>query len=78
MHEGLSPKTLDSFSLSPNIRYFVAIIRFVAIYALFGRLWAKDVLFWVKTRAVFLGEEVNYYMVYIAYYTEKIASLHLS
>ena len=27
--------------LSPNIDYFVAIERFVAIYALFGRLWAK-------------------------------------
>ena len=23
--------------------------RFVAIYALFGRLWAKKALFWVKT-----------------------------
>ena len=28
--------------LSPNIRYFVA------IYALFGDLWAKKVPFWVK------------------------------
>ena len=33
---------------SPNIRYFVAILRFVAIYALFGNLRAKKVHFWVK------------------------------
>ena len=28
--------------LSPNIHYFVAILRFVTIYALFGNLWAKS------------------------------------
>ena len=33
--------------LSPNIRYFNE-LRFVAIYALFGDLWAKKVPFWVK------------------------------
>merc|ERR1712227_1020090 len=44
-------------------------LRFVAIYALFfGDLWAKKVPFWVKT--VLLGQEVHYYMVYIAYFTE--------
>ena len=37
--------------VSPNIRYFVAIIRFVAIYAIFGDLWAKKVPFWVKNSA---------------------------
>ena len=31
-----------------NIRYFFAILRFFAIYALFGNLWAKKVLLWVK------------------------------
>ena len=32
--------------LSPyNIRYFVAVLRFVVIYALFGDLWAKKVPF---------------------------------
>ena len=31
--------------LSPNIRYFVAILRFVAIYLLFGDLWPKKCLF---------------------------------
>ena len=35
--------------LSPNIRYFVAILRFVAIYALFGNLWAKKSLTQNKT-----------------------------
>merc|ERR1711952_25682 len=34
----------------------------------FGDLWAKRVPFWVKT--VLLGQEVHYYMVYIAYFTE--------
>ena len=52
----------------PNIRYFVAILRFVAILTLLGRLWAKKVFFGVK--ALLLGEEVHYYMVYIAYFTE--------
>ena len=33
--------------LSFNIRYFVAILRFVVIYTLFGRLQARKVLFWV-------------------------------
>ena len=46
---------------SPNIRYFVAILRLVAIHAVFGRLWAKT---------VFLGQEVHYEMVYIAYHTD--------
>ena len=34
--------------LSPNISYFVAIFRFVAIYAFFVNLSAKTVLFLVK------------------------------
>ena len=54
--------------LSPNIRYFVEILRFVAIYALFGNLWTKKCLFWSKT--VLLWQEVHYYIVYIAYYTD--------
>ena len=53
-------------SFSPNIRYFVAILRFVAIYALFGNLWATKVFPGSKT--VFRGQEVHYCMVYIAYY----------
>ena len=51
--------------LSPNIRYFVAILRFVKIYALFGWLWPKKGLFWSKS--VFLG---HYDMVYITCHSE--------
>ena len=54
--------------LSPNMRYFVAILRFVTIYTLFGNLWTKMTFFGLKT--VFLGQKVHYYMVYIAYFTE--------
>ena len=43
---------------SPYISYFVAILRFVAIYALFGNLWTKKCFFGSKT--VFLGQEVLY------------------
>ena len=40
-------------------------LRFVAINALFGDLWAKKCLFGSKT-----VQEVHYYMVYSAYFTE--------
>ena len=44
--EGCSPKSLDSKKVSSTIiHYFVAILRFVAIYALFGRLWSKKFSF---------------------------------
>ena len=49
--------------LSPNTRYFVAILRFVAIYALLEIFGQKMCLFGSKT--VFLGQEGHYYMVYI-------------
>jgi len=44
--------------LSPNIRCFVAILRFVAIYALFGNIWQKS---------VFLGKNhtITWYILYI-------------
>ena len=67
---GPPPKSLDSDENSkPKHTLFCRELRFVAIYALFfGDLWAKKVPFWVKT--VLLGQEVHYYMVYIAYFTE--------
>ena len=34
--------------VSPNIGYFFRELRIVAIYALFGDLWAKEMSFWVK------------------------------
>ena len=55
--------------LSPNICYIVVVLRFVAIYTIFGNLWAKKVIFGSKT--VFLGQEMHYYMIYIAYHTES-------
>ena len=68
-HKGPSPKSLDwEENFKPNIHYFVTILKFVAIYAPFWNLWAKKCFYESKT--VFLGQEVHYYMVYIAYYTE--------
>ena len=45
--------------LSPNIGYFVANSRFVAIYALFGRLWAKSV-FWAQNNVLWLRNALLY------------------
>ena len=59
--------------LSPNICYFVGILRFVAIYALLEIFGQKMSFFGSKT--VFLGQEVHYYMVYIAYFTELILQI---
>ena len=42
--------------LSPNIRYFVAILRFVVIYALTRRLWQKKSVF-LGINQCFLGEK---------------------
>ena len=53
--------------LSLNIRYFVALLRFVAIYALFGNLWAKKVFF-LGQKQCCLGKKCA--MVYIAYCNE--------
>ena len=63
------PKSLDSDeNFKPEHTLFCRELRFVAIYALFGDLWAKKCLFGSKT--VFPGQEVHYYMVFIAYFTE--------
>ena len=35
--------------LSPNRRYFILILRFVAIHAFFGNLWTKSVFFWARS-----------------------------
>ena len=68
-HGGPPPKSLDSDeSFKPEHTPFCRELRFVAIYALFGDLWAKKCIFGSKT--VFLGQDVHYYMVYIAYFTE--------
>ena len=71
---GPPPKSLDSDeNFKPEHTLFCRELRFVAIYALFGDLWAKKVPFGSKT--VFLGQEMHYYMVYIAYFTELILQI---
>ena len=73
-HGGPPPKSLDlDKNYEPEHTLFCFDLRFVAIYALFGDLWAKKNLFGSKT--VFLGQEVHYYMVYIAYFTELILQI---
>ena len=68
------PKSLESDeNFKPEHTLFCRELRFVAIYTLFGDLWAKKCLFGSKT--VFLGQEVHYYMVYIAYFTELILQI---
>ena len=48
-HGGPPLKSLDSDeNFKPEHTLFCREIRFVAIYALFGDLWAKKVPFWVK------------------------------
>ena len=73
-HGGPPPKSWDSDeNFKPEHTLFCRKLRFVAIYALFGYLWAKKCLFWSKT--VFHGQEVHYYMVNIAYFTELIVQI---
>ena len=73
-HGGPLPKSLDSDeNFEPEHMLFFCELRFVVIYALFGDLWANKPLFGSKT--VFLGQEVHYYMVYIAYFTELILQI---
>ena len=77
-HKGSLPKSLSSDNdLKPNLRYFVRILRYVAIQALFGNLWTKKVFFF-GSKIVFLGQEVHFYMVYIAYFTELILQIAIT
>ena len=63
-------------TLSPNMRYFIAILSFVAIYSLLEIFGQKKCLFGSKT--VFLGQEVHYYMVNIAYFTESFCKFAIT
>ena len=57
-HGRRPPKSFNSDeNFKPEHTLFCRESRFVAIYALFGDLWAKT---------VFFGQEVHDYMVYIA------------
>ena len=63
--------SLDSDeNFKPEHTLFCRKLGFVAIYALFGDHWPKKCLFESKT--VFLGQEVHYYMAYIAYFTDEL------
>ena len=47
-HGGPPPKSLDSDeNFKPEHTLFCRELKFVAIYALFGDLWAKKLPFWV-------------------------------
>ena len=61
------PKSLDSDeNFKPGHTLFCRELRFVAIYAFFLEIFGqKKCLFESKTE--FLGKEVHYYMLYIAY-----------
>ena len=72
-HGGPSPKSLDPTKiLSPNMRCFVAILRFVAIYAVFLKSLGKKCLF--GSKIVFLGQEVHYYIVYTGCFRKTVKS----
>ena len=65
---------------SPFIRFFVAILRFVVIYAVFWKTLGKK-RFFFGSNSVFIGQEVYYQMLYNAYYTElhlQICNTHKS
>ena len=57
---------------SPNIRYFVAILRFIAIYALCGNLWAKKCFFGSKT-VIFCARNALWHGMYCILYWVKFA-----
>ena len=72
-HEGPSPKIWSwTKTLSPNIRYFVTILRFVAINALFGNLWTKNCF--LGQKQCFMGKKctITLYILHI-----KFANLQL-
>ena len=63
------PKSLDSDeNFKPEHTLFCRNIKICCDIRTFWRYLGKKVPFWVKT--VLLGQEVHYYMVYIAYFTE--------
>ena len=68
-HGGSPLKSLDSDkNFKPKHTLFCRELIFVTIYSLLEMFGQKKCLFGSKT--VFLGQEVHYYMVYIAYLTE--------
>ena len=70
-HEGPSSKSLDSDeNFKPKHTLFCRELKFTHFLEIFGQ---RKCLFGSKT--VFLGQEVHYYMVYIAYFSELILQI---
>ena len=63
--------------LSPKIRYFVAIIRFVEIYALFGNLWAKKCCFVQVKNKFSWARNTLLHGIYCIFYQVELANLQL-
>ena len=62
-------KSLDSDkNFKPYYTFFVTILRFVAIYALFWLFWAEKIF--LGQQQCFFVHEVHYCMIYLALYTE--------
>ena len=79
------PKSLDlNENFKPEHTLFCRQSRFVAIYALFGDLWAKRVLFWVKNgvswarSALLHGKYCIFYWVKFANLLLRTKTTHLS
>ena len=69
------PKILDSDgNFKPEHTLFCRELRFVAIYALFGDLWAKKVPFWVKN-SVSWARSALLHGIYCIFYWVKFANL---
>ena len=71
------PKSLDSDeNFKPEHTLFCRELRFVAIYALFGDLWAKKVPFWVKN-SVSWARSALLHGIYCIFHWVNFANLRL-
>ena len=61
-------------NFEPKYTLFCRELRFVAIYTLFGDLWAKKVPFWVKN-SVSWARSALLHGVYCIFYSVKFANL---
>ena len=74
---GHPPKSLDSGeNFKPEHTLFCRGLKFVAIYALFGDLWAKKVPFWVKNSFTWTRNALLHGL-YCIFYWIKFANLRL-
>ena len=74
---GAPPKSFDSDeNFKPEHTLFCPELRFVAIYALFGDLWAKKVPFWVKN-SVSLARSALLHGIYCIFHRVNFANLRL-